>query len=73
MIFPYTLNDPCFRYKGAGQVKTPPVSAPQAIPDASDEAGDTLAKKTKRKSGYQKTILTGDLVPESTGKKTTLG
>ena len=67
-------SKPSFRrYKGAGQIKTPPVPAPPAIPVLDEQAGNRLAKKTKQKSGYQKTILTGDLVPELTGKKTTLG
>lgn len=52
--------------------KPPPIPAPAATPQASEAAPEDEAKKAMKRSGYQKTILTGALTP-STGRKTTLG
>jgi hypothetical protein len=54
-------------------VKAPPVPAPATIPDTAPEAGEDEAKRVRRQMGYQKQILTGNLTPKSTGKRTTLG
>jgi hypothetical protein len=51
----------------------PPTPPPQAIPTTDENTGDFAMKEELKKSGYAKTILTGNLVPKSTGKKTTLG
>jgi hypothetical protein len=48
----------------------PPAPAP-TVQDAQPAAEDTIRKQRKQ-SGYQKTILTGALTP-NTGKKTVLG
>ena len=50
----------------------PDVPPPPALPDDTDEAGDAAARRLRRRSGFQKTILTGSLTPE-TGKKNLLG
>jgi len=54
-------------------VKAPPVAAPAATPQETEQAGDTESKKVRRQMGYQRQILTGNLAPKSTGLKTTLG
>jgi len=54
-------------------VKTSPVPPPQAIPEVGPEVSDWAMKQARRRSGYMKTFLTGALVPQNTGKKTTLG
>lgn len=52
--------------------KPPPLPAPVATPEVSEAAPEDEAKKALRRSGYQRTILTGALTP-STGRSTTLG
>jgi len=52
--------------------KPPPPPAPVAAVDVSKAPEDEAIKAKRRKSGYQKTVLTGNLAP-NTGKKTTLG
>lgn len=69
-IFQIDTLHPTWRYKGA---KAPRVPEPPAILIVGEEPKDLTMMRMKRRSGYQKTILTGDLVPESTGKKTELG
>jgi hypothetical protein len=57
------------------KVKPPPIPSPQATPStASDSslAADEAIKKQRRKSGFEKTLLTGTLGATGTGK-TTLG
>ena len=51
----------------------PPVPAPAPIPEVSGEVGDEAMRKAIARSGRRKTIITGSLVPISTGKKSTLG
>ena len=53
--------------------KPPPPPAPVAIQDVSAAPADDAVKAQRRRSGYQKTVLTGNLTPMNTGKKTTLG
>lgn len=55
------------------KVKAPPVPAPQAIPTVGEDTQDEAIKKARRASGYSKTIVTGSLAPQSTGKKALLG
>lgn len=45
---------------------------PEAIPEKSEEAGESEVKRVRRQQGYQKQILTGSLKP-TTGGKTVLG
>lgn len=52
-------------------VKAPPVPPPVAIPEVGEEVEDWARRQ--RPSGRRKTFLTGDLVPEFTGKKRELG
>ena len=57
---------------GSPAPKKPPIPAPQATPQVGKDTEDLAVKKQRRKSGYEKTLLTGGLSP-SAGKKTTLG
>ena len=50
----------------------PPLPAPVATQEVATQAGEAAVKRARRRSGFQKTILTGALAPK-TGKKTTLG
>lgn len=52
-------------------VRTPPVPPPVAIPEAGPEAGEQARKRRPR--GRRETFLTGDLIPETTGKSQFLG
>lgn len=52
--------------------KPPPPPAPAPTVMDAEPAGDEAIAKQRRRSGYQKTMLTGALSP-NTGKKTTLG
>ena len=54
-------------------VKAPPVPDPVAIPEVSDETGDEEMRKAMKRSGFERTILTGALRPKPTGRKTVLG
>ena len=59
---------------GGKPVAAPPVPPPEAIPDTtSTEEGKDISKKREYKKGRTKTFLTGNLEPETTGKKTLLG
>ena len=60
-------------FGGAGKtVKTPPVPPPEAIPEVGEEPQD-IARKKRYKGSRSETFLTGNLAPESSGKKTLLG
>lgn len=50
----------------------PPVPAPAAIPEVTEEAGEAAVRKARRRRGFAKTIVTGALEP-ATKKKTLLG
>lgn len=52
---------------------SPPVSAPLATPEVGEEAEELAKRRQLRKKGRRKTIITGALVPEETGKKRFLG
>ena len=54
-------------------VKPPPVQPPPAIPEVDESVADVAAQRARRRSGFRKTIITGSLTPEGSGKKTTLG
>jgi len=54
------------------KVALPPVPAPPALPDTTDEAGDESSRRIRSRSGFQSTLITGALTPQ-TGKKTLLG
>lgn len=51
----------------------PPPPPPAAIPEVGPEPAEEAAKRARRRAGWQRTIITGSLVPETTGKKTKLG
>ena len=53
-------------------VKAPPVPPPQAVVETGPETSEQEIKLQKRKSGFAKTVITGNLAP-TTGKKTALG
>lgn len=50
----------------------PPLPPPQATPERADEPSEVTRRRRARVSGKRKTIVTGELAPE-TGKKTLLG
>jgi hypothetical protein len=54
-------------------VKAPPVPEPELEPEVDEEVGDIEKRRARRRRGRRQAILTGELVPESTGKKTLLG
>jgi len=54
-------------------VKPPPVPEPPPVPTVQDEAEEFAIREEQRRSGLSKTFLTGNLKPQPTGKKTTLG
>ena len=47
-------------------IKAPPVPPPVAVPEVGEEAGEQARRKRPR--GRRETFLTGDLIPELTGK-----
>ena len=71
--FQIDLEHPNRRFKGKS-AKMPAVqaTAPQPVA-ASDTVADAAIAKARRRSGYEKTILTGELDVNKTGKLTTLG
>jgi hypothetical protein len=59
---------------GKPKVYTPPaVPEPVAVPQVPTETGETETKQQERKSGRAKTVITGDLEPETKGKKVLYG
>jgi hypothetical protein len=52
--------------------KPPPPPDPVATVEETEPAADEAVARQRRRSGYQRTILTGALSPSS-GKKTVLG
>ena len=57
---------------GGKQKPMPAVPPPAAIPVVGPDTEDSAMKSAKQRAGYQKTIITGDLTP-NTGKKRLLG
>ena len=53
--------------------KPPPLKPAPAIPTVDPNFEGEMASKIRRRSGFSKTILTGNLSPEDTGKKKLLG
>ena len=54
--------------------KPPPVPPPVPIPTVSPDTEDVALRKQRKMRGFQRTIVTGDLVPSRTpGTKTVLG
>ena len=53
-------------------IKPPKPPAPPPVPQEAPQTGDQAIEKQRRKSGFEKTVMTGELTP-NTGKKTTLG
>ncbi len=57
--------------------KSPPKPAapppPPATPTVGPDTDSAAMMKVRRRSGFQKTILTGDLAPATTDKKQLLG
>ena len=52
-------------------VKPPKPAAPLAVPEVGEEVGAQARRRRPR--GRRETFLTGDLVPEFTGKKQSVG
>ena len=52
---------------GGGSVKVPPVPKTPPVPTVDEDKVGTQAKK-QRPRGRRETFITGDLVPETTGK-----
>ena len=58
---------------GGGETSDPPpVPPPPPTPEVGPEAGEEAQKAARRRSGFRKSILTGNLAP-NTGKKQVLG
>lgn len=62
-------------FKSPSKPKLPPVPAPAPMPvEKAEIIGEEETRRAAaRRRGWQETILTGDLVPVSAGKKTRLG
>lgn len=61
---------------GGGSTKMPAVQEPAPLPAAPvpvSESGDAEIKKSRRRSGFEKAILTGVSMEGTSSKKTTLG
>lgn len=58
---------------GGHSASAPHVPNPPPIPEVGPETEDWAQKQARRKQGFSKTIITGELVPMGTGKKTVLG
>ena len=59
---------------GGGRRVTPPtVQRVSPPPTVSQESSDWAMRRAQSTSGFQQTILTGDLRPRSTGRRTVLG
>lgn len=57
---------------GQSAPKLPTPAPPPRMPEVSDATADYAARLARMRSGFKKTILTGDLSPD-TGKKKLLG
>ncbi len=57
---------------GGKKVKAPTPTKVSPAPTITSEAEDDALKKATGGGGFASTILTGDLVPKRTGKKTRL-
>ncbi len=55
------------------KVELPEVKPPEPIPELDEETEEQRMKKLMKRTGFTKSILTGDLSPSTTGKKTLLG
>jgi len=53
--------------------KPPPIRPAPALPTVDENFEGEMDSKIRRRSGFSKTILTGNLSPEDTGKKKLLG
>ncbi len=62
-----------FLFPKASAPKPPPVPPPAPIPQVGPETEDWAMIQAKKRAGFAKTIVTGDLSPVSTGKKKLLG
>ena len=51
----------------------PPPPLPEPPPIAEVEGAEAAKKKVRRRRGFERTIITGALTPEETGKKRFLG
>lgn len=59
---------------GKPQTFSPPaVPDPAAVPTVPSEVGESEYKKAAKRAGRAKTIVTGDLEPETKGKKILFG
>ena len=54
------------------KTKLPALPSTPAVPVVSPEVEEETIKRMKKRYGFEKTILTGELIP-ATGKKTVLG
>jgi len=43
--------------------KVPPVPPPQPIPQKGEEVGDYAQRAARKRAGFQRTIMTGNLEP----------
>lgn len=58
----------------AAPAPPPPPPPPEPPPVAeAEKAGEAAKRRARRRSGFERTIITGALAPEETGKKKLLG
>ena len=56
---------------GRPKLKLPPVPSPIALPTVDKSVGEEEMKDVRRRSGYERTLVTGALTPKK--KKTIIG
>jgi hypothetical protein len=59
-------------FGGGKSPKAPPIPPPVPVP-TSQSTSDLAMNEAQKRSGFLKTLVTGDLAPQSTGKKNLLG
>lgn len=56
-----------------GRPRVPAPPPPVAIPEVSEEAPEYAMRAARRRRGFERTLMMGELTPRTTGKKTVLG
>jgi hypothetical protein len=62
-----------FLFGHVSSPKVPKVSPPPALPQTQGDMSDLAMQLAKKRSGFEKTIVAGNLQPAPTGKKRLLG
>lgn len=58
---------------GGKKIKAPTAKKVEPLPKITSEAEDDALQKASGGGGFESTILTGNLIPKKTGKRTKLG